>query len=202
MFCPKCGNRFNDDERFCGKCGEPIEKANSSDNHPFSKNNRSSNKLPLSITMISLYIISVILFVLEAMLWMVSDIITVSGMLNFDLINESFSLSSAFSDELSVLSVVSLLASAVLCLWAILSGASKHRLLVFQKTSIIWCFWWYFIELLNVFDAYSFSQADEFANIVKIRLTGAGWLMLFVSVGLCALLFVISAKSKKLNENN
>ena len=27
MFCPKCGNRVTGNERFCGKCGTPIQQA-------------------------------------------------------------------------------------------------------------------------------------------------------------------------------
>jgi len=58
MFCTNCGNRLNSTEKFCGVCGNPVEKVNTS-NH----NTNNQKKLGiLVITVIGIVLLGIIVF--------------------------------------------------------------------------------------------------------------------------------------------
>lgn len=197
MFCEKCGNQLNDNERFCSKCGASVSMPSTSGNIPYQQpaitmDSFKSNIKSADGLFIKLLWVTVGLQVLMIILWFV-DCIEADGM---GIMSRGLSMNDAFEgvEFLSILTVLACIASLVFLFLPMIKGTlQKRRLFAFQIVMAIWCLGWFLIEIIGAAD-----QVKQYGGVVDFTVTFGGWLFVLVCIAQIIICCVMSDRTKKL----
>ena len=215
MFCQKCGAELKAGQRFCGKCGakqEYIEQPpqtpgaqNQASNirNQFSGNPNQSNQAhskissgnmqfsfaslksnPVSI----LYIVSAVLFLLQTLLWFVDSIkVSYFGYYSFSFFEIAQEIDGGVLIVMLPIIVLNIIALIMCFLPFFMGTLSQRNRLILPKISAIYSAVWFFMLLV------------EYLSQDYITITFGGVLLLLVHIGLIAVLFILSAMTKKIS---
>lgn len=210
MFCKNCGTEISDTEKFCGKCGTPVETQKTSVATPTTPDLGISSNTSVDGLLAMMFIASAACFLLQIILWFVNF-----GKYSMSVEQISQSRSGAYSlnnfmegTPLTSIVIIMMIIAIGMCILPIIkNNLNKRRRMIFTKIVAIVnslgilfginCLSDNIERNKNSFD----SQLGEGFFEGSWSLTFGGILNIIVTVALIVLLFVISSKTKKANAN-
>lgn len=205
MFCQNCGTQISDNERFCGKCGTPVEQVATQVNKSTPNLNATSNT-PIDGSLAMMFITSAVLFFVQIILWFVDF-----GKYSMTVDDLGIERSGAYSihylmgsTAFSVIMVIIMIVCIGLCLLPIIKNTlGQRRRMIFQKIVVFVNAFWFVMSIFSLSDYISSNEANFESQLGSGYFSGSwgltfgGWLNVIVLVGTLILLFKISSKTKK-----
>ena len=205
MFCQNCGTQINDNERFCGKCGTPVEQVGTQVNKSTPNLNATSNT-PIDGSLAMMFIAATVLQLIMLILRFVSFgkyRVAVEDLGISDGGTYSINELMGSSGETAIF-VILILISIVLCILPIVKNSlGKRRRMVLSKITVFWNAFTLGMGIWALADVVARNKESIAHNYGEEFFTGSwsltfgGWLDVIITLVTIVLLFVISKKTKK-----
>ncbi len=210
MFCKNCGTEISDTEKFCGKCGTPVETQKTQTVTPHTSNLSISTNTPVDGSLAMMFIASAACFLLQIILWFVNF---GKYSMNVEQISQSRSGAYSLNDmmegtPLSTIVVIMMIIAIGMCILPIIkNNLNKRRRMIFAKIVAILNSLGMIMCISSLSDYISRNKSSFDSQLGEgffegsWSLTFGGILNIIVTIALIVLLFVISSKTKKINAN-
>lgn len=217
MFCPKCGNQVNANERFCGKCGENLQNVFQQQVQPQQVQPQPQYQQPGTVqppysyqpypqapvqpaanskeatTLKILYLVLTATSLLSAFLWFAKGMY--ASAMGMKQTGSFHQMCQGGGEILSVLNVIFGIVLAVLFLLPVLTNtAGKRRRLIGTKILAILQTLCFAIVMLA---AVGEASGSYWGVTISWGLTFVGWIYLLTILAALILPYMISSKSKK-----
>lgn len=204
MLCKNCGNEVSNTERFCGKCGAPVEQATASAPTPAPAKPASNMNFDFNAIMQKVktdkfmrnYAIVAILFLCQLMFWF-ADAVKVSAYGVSENVTMSDLLKSENQEFMTFVMLVLFGASIAFCVMVLIKDAFKKETQLYlplaaSVISLVYYVFMVFSQISKAKDA-----MGSYASMIDIGVAFTGWLYIICAIGSTVLLAMIFNDMKK-----